>query len=199
VEENLVRHHVAIDRLRARRPQKALPAGALGKQTGYRQRRRSLGRDLRRLGEILLLCLTVAALSLLFVRGYQALLTSSLLSVMRIQVNGCKHLQPETVIQQAGIHPGDNILALDLEGSEVCGWLNSIGVNCALLKYRVPARPGGPRYAAPLQAAQRTIGLVRYHAHEWQIDPQRIGVLGFSAGGHLAAAASTNRHAPKKR
>ena len=87
---------------------------------------------------------------------------------------------------------GYNILALDLEGSEVCGWLNSIGVNCALLKYRVPARPGGPRYAAPLQDAQRAIGLVRYHAREWQIDPQRIGVLGFSAGGHLAAAASTN-------
>jgi cell division protein FtsQ len=113
VEENLVRHHLAIDRLRARRPQKALPAGALGKRTAYR-RRRSLGRDLRRLGEIVLLCLTVAALSLLFVRGYQVLLTSSLLSVMRIQVNGCKHLQPETVIQQAGIQPGDNILALDL-------------------------------------------------------------------------------------
>jgi cell division protein FtsQ len=91
-----------------------MPAGALGKQTGYRRRRRSLGRELRRLGEIFLLCLTVAALSLLFVRGYQVLLASSLLSVTRIQVNGCKHLQPETVIQQAGIHPGDNILALDL-------------------------------------------------------------------------------------
>ncbi len=87
---------------------------------------------------------------------------------------------------------GYNILAMDLEGTEVCGWLNSIGVNCALLKYRVPARPGGPRYAAPLQDAQRAIGLVRYHAREWQLDPQRIGVLGFSAGGHLAAAVSTN-------
>jgi acetyl esterase/lipase len=87
---------------------------------------------------------------------------------------------------------GYSILAMDLEGTEVCGWLNSIGVNCALLKYRVPARPGKPRYAAALQDAQRAIGLVRYHAHDWQIDPQRVGVLGFSAGGHLVAAASTN-------
>ena len=87
---------------------------------------------------------------------------------------------------------GYNILAMDLEGTEVCEWLNSIGVNCAVLKYRVPARPGGPRYAAPLQDAQRAIGMVRSRAEEWGIDPHRIGVLGFSAGGHLAAAASTN-------
>ncbi len=87
---------------------------------------------------------------------------------------------------------GYNILAMDLEGTEVCSWLNSIGVDCALLKYRVPARPGGPRYAAPLQDAQRAVGLVRSRAEQWGIDPHRIGVLGFSAGGHLAAAASTN-------
>lgn len=114
MEENLVRHHVALDRIKTRRPQEAVPAGALGKQTGYRRRRRSLVGHLARLAEVLFLCLTVAALSLLFVRGYQMLLTSPLLSVTRIQVNGGKHLQPETVIQHAGIHPGDNILALDL-------------------------------------------------------------------------------------
>jgi acetyl esterase/lipase len=87
---------------------------------------------------------------------------------------------------------GYNILAMDLEGVEVCTWLNSIGVDCALLKYRVPARPGGPRYLAPLQDAQRAIRLVRSNAGAWNLDPRRIGVLGFSAGGHLAAAASTN-------
>jgi acetyl esterase/lipase len=87
---------------------------------------------------------------------------------------------------------GYNILAMDLEGTEICEWLNTIGVNCAVLKYRVPARPGGPRYAAPLQDAQRAIGMVRSRAEDWGIDPHRIGVLGFSAGGHLAAAASTN-------
>jgi acetyl esterase/lipase len=87
---------------------------------------------------------------------------------------------------------GYRILAMDLEGTEVCQWLNSIGVNAVLLKYRVPQRPGLPRYAAPLQDAQRTIGMVRSHANEWRLDPNRIGVLGFSAGGHLAAALSNN-------
>ena len=87
---------------------------------------------------------------------------------------------------------GYSILALDLEGTEVCEWLNSVGVNCALLKYRVPVRQGRQRYAAPLEDAQRAIGIVRSRAEEWKLDPHRIGVLGFSAGGHLAAVVSTN-------
>ena len=87
---------------------------------------------------------------------------------------------------------GYNILALDLEGSEVCEWFNSIGVTGVLLKYRVPARAGQERYAAPLQDAQRALGLVRHRAKDWNLDPKRIGILGFSAGGHLSAAASTN-------
>jgi acetyl esterase/lipase len=87
---------------------------------------------------------------------------------------------------------GYNILALDLEGTEVCEWLNSLGVNCALVKYRVPVRAGLPRHGPPLQDAQRAVGMVRYRAAEWKLDPKRIGVLGFSAGGHLVAALSTN-------
>ncbi|MDB6171856.1 MAG: Xylanase [Chthoniobacteraceae bacterium] len=87
---------------------------------------------------------------------------------------------------------GYNILAMDLEGTEVCEWLNSIGVTGVLLKYRVPARKGGERYAAPLQDVQRALGLVRSRAKEWNITADRIGVLGFSAGGHLAAALSNN-------
>ncbi|MEO8662739.1 MAG: alpha/beta hydrolase, partial [Bryobacteraceae bacterium] len=87
---------------------------------------------------------------------------------------------------------GYQILALDLEGSEVCQWLNSIGVTAVLVKYRVPRRQGLPYYTAPLQDAQRAVGLTRSHAAEWGIDPRRIGVLGFSAGGHLAAAVSNN-------
>ncbi|MSU20391.1 MAG: alpha/beta hydrolase [Pedosphaera sp.] len=83
-----------------------------------------------------------------------------------------------------------NILALDLEGTEVCEWLNSVGVTGVLLKYRVPKRQGLEKHTAALQDAQRAIGLVRQRAKEWGIDPKRIGVLGFSAGGHLAAAAS---------
>lgn len=87
---------------------------------------------------------------------------------------------------------GYNILALDLEGVEVCEWLNSIGVTGILVKYRVPARPGRPRWAAPLEDAQRALGIVRSRAAELGLKPDHIGVLGFSAGGHLAAAVSTN-------
>lgn len=87
---------------------------------------------------------------------------------------------------------GYNILAWDLEGTEVCDWLNSIGVTGVLLKYRVPARKGQARHAAPLQDAQRALGIVRQRAAEWKLDPKRIGILGFSAGGHLAAVASNN-------
>jgi acetyl esterase/lipase len=87
---------------------------------------------------------------------------------------------------------GYSILAMDLEGTEICEWLTSIGITGVLVKYRVPARAGQSRWAAPLQDAQRALGTVRKRAAELGLDPKRIGVLGFSAGGHLAAAASTN-------
>ncbi len=93
---------------------------------------------------------------------------------------------------------GYQILAIDLEGSEVCDWLTSRGITCVLLKYRVPGGAGTPKSGAypnspmALEDAQRTVGLVRLHAAEWGIDPHRIGVLGFSAGGHLVAAISTH-------
>ena len=91
---------------------------------------------------------------------------------------------------------GYGILAFDLEGSEVCEWLNSIGVNAALVKYRVPAAPGALRYAAPLIDAQHSFEVVRAHAADWHIDAHRIGVIGFSAGGHLAALASNSAFRP---
>jgi acetyl esterase/lipase len=84
------------------------------------------------------------------------------------------------------------ILAMDLEGTEVCEWLNSIGVTGILLKYRVPKRQGLEKHTAALQDAQRAMGLARLNAKSFGFDPQRIGVLGFSAGGHLAAALSCN-------
>jgi len=87
---------------------------------------------------------------------------------------------------------GYNILAMDLEGTEVADWLNSIGVTAIVLKYRVPRRKNLPKHQAPLQDAQRAMSLVRAHAEQWGIDAQRIGILGFSAGGHLSAATSTN-------
>ena len=90
---------------------------------------------------------------------------------------------------------GYYILAYDLEGTEVCSWLNSIGITGILLKYRVPARPGPDRHAAAPQDAQRAMGIVRHRAGEWGIDPSRIGVLGFSAGGHLAASLSNHQGA----
>jgi acetyl esterase/lipase len=92
-------------------------------------------------------------------------------------------------------------LAIDLEGTEVCDWLTSKGITCVLLKYRVPSlpydwrckcRPDG--YVTPtlaLEDVQRTMGLVRSHAAEWHINPHKIGVIGFSAGGYLVAEIST--------
>ncbi len=98
------------------------------------------------------------------------------------------------------IYPGGGywILAMDLEGTEVCDWLCSKGITCVLLKYRVPGNKLYPRSGcypkskAALQDAQRALRLVRFHAAEYQIDPHKIGVLGFSAGGHLVGAMSTN-------
>jgi acetyl esterase/lipase len=93
-------------------------------------------------------------------------------------------------------------LAIDLEGTEVCDWLTSKGITCVLLKYRVPdSGPAWhdeckcnihPKAPTALQDAQRTVGLVRFHAAAWHIDPHKIGVLGFSAGGHMVAAISTH-------
>jgi acetyl esterase/lipase len=100
-----------------------------------------------------------------------------------------KDTQTAVVICPGG---GYSILATNLEGEEVAAWLNSAGVTGIVLKYRVPARKGQPKHLAPLQDAQRAVSLVRSHAREWGIRPDRIGILGFSAGGHLAAAASTN-------
>ena len=97
---------------------------------------------------------------------------------------------------------GYRVLAMDLEGSEICDWLTGQGITCALLKYRVPA--SGPNWdrdcncrdipAVPmaLQDAQRAMGLLRSQAQRWKIDPKRIGVIGFSAGGHVVAGLSTH-------
>ena len=89
-------------------------------------------------------------------------------------------------------------LAIDLEGTEVCDWLTARGITCVLLKYRVtdvgPFPRSGPYPASPmaLEDAQRALGLIRLHASEWHIDSHKIGVLGFSAGGHLVAAVSNH-------
>ena len=97
---------------------------------------------------------------------------------------------------------GFQILAMDLEGTEVCDWLTSRGITCVLLKYRVPSEPyvwkcdcrphNLARSGPSLEDAQRTLRLTRFHAAEWHIDPHKVGVLGFSAGGYLVAEVSTS-------
>ena len=100
---------------------------------------------------------------------------------------------------------GFQILAMDLEGTEVCDWLTAKGITCVLLKYRVPSvpyvwqcncRPHNRSISTPsLQDAQRTLRLVRFHAAQWRIDSHKVGVLGFSAGGYLVAEVSTHFNA----
>ena len=91
---------------------------------------------------------------------------------------------------------GYSILAWDLEGTEVAEWLNSIGVTAVVLKYRVPTRSVDPKWLLPVQDAQRTISVVRSRADDLGVKEDRIGILGFSAGGHTAAktAFATERH-----
>ncbi len=107
-----------------------------------------------------------------------------------------KNTGAAVVVFPGGGYP---VLAMDLEGTETCDWLTSKSLTCILLKYRVPrlarsCRNPGPIRKTPqaLEDAQRTIGLVRFHAAEWHIDPRKIGVIGFSAGGHLVAATSVH-------
>ena len=102
------------------------------------------------------------------------------------------------------VFPGGGyfVLAIDIEGTEVCDWLISKGITCVLLKYRVPKTGPhwdercrcqmNPKAPLALEDAQRTLGLLRYHSGEYHIDPHKIGVLGFSAGGHLVTDISTH-------
>lgn len=87
---------------------------------------------------------------------------------------------------------GYQYLAVDIEGTEVCRWLTDAGLACGLVTYRVPQPSDATRHLLPLQDAQRAIRLVRRHARAWGVDPERVGVLGFSAGAHLAAVLSAH-------
>jgi len=92
------------------------------------------------------------------------------------------------------VFPGGSYirLAWNIEGTEVCDWLNSIGMTCVLVKYRVPEEGHYPENVEDLEDAQQAMRLTRAHASEWKIDSNRIGVIGFSAGAHLAAVLSTH-------
>lgn len=87
---------------------------------------------------------------------------------------------------------GYSILAFDREGTDIARWANSVGISAFVLKYRVPGRPWLAFGEAPLMDAQRALSIVRARAHEFGVDPARIGFMGFSAGGHLTAHVSTS-------
>jgi len=100
------------------------------------------------------------------------------------------HPTPALVVIPGG---GYNRLGVDGEGADVARWMHSLGGAAIILKHRVPRRESGyAKHHQALQDAQRAVGLVRANAKAWNIDPDRIGVLGFSAGGHLAATLSNN-------
>ena len=117
---------------------------------------------------------------------------------MTVYAPGGKNTGASVVVLPGGGFQG---LAMDLEGTEICDWLTSRGVTCVLLKYRVPSipyvwqcdcRPHNRALSTPsLEDVQRTLRLVRAHAAAWRIDPRKVGVIGFSAGGFLVAEAST--------
>ncbi|MDD5521679.1 MAG: alpha/beta hydrolase [Kiritimatiellae bacterium] len=100
--------------------------------------------------------------------------------------------QQTTPITAIVVCPGGGYggLATNHEGHAVGKYLNSIGVACFMLKYRLPKK--GYMHPVPMQDAQRAIRMVRSKAKDWNIDPNRIGIMGFSAGGHLASTAGTH-------
>ena len=96
-------------------------------------------------------------------------------------------IAPTVIVCPGG---GYYIEAIEHEGWEIAKRLNGAGINAAVLKYRLPNRDSDkPLHKAPLQDAQRAIRLLRSHAEQYHLDPSNIGILGFSAGGHLAAMA----------
>jgi len=95
------------------------------------------------------------------------------------------------------VAPGGGYMFLSFahEGTQVCEWLNSLGVTAILLKYRTPTRDEKEAFTLPVEDGQRAFGLVRNHAKEWKLDPKRVGILGFSAGGNLAGHTAWDRGA----
>jgi acetyl esterase/lipase len=103
---------------------------------------------------------------------------------MTVYKAGTKEAAPAVVVCPGG---GYHILAIDLEGTEIAQWLNSVGITAVVLKYRVPNNREGA-----FADGQRAMSLIRHNAKEWNIDPERVGIIGFSAGGNLAGKVSNN-------
>ena len=122
---------------------------------------------------------------------------SDVLRITNVTIPTMTIYSPESKISNGSavlVCPGGgyNILAYEHEGTQVCQWLNELGITAILLKYRVPRRANRPKHEAPLQDAQRAIRLIRANAKKWGVDRKKIGILGFSAGGNLAAMALTS-------
>ena len=98
----------------------------------------------------------------------------------------------EVIVAPGG---GFMFLSYSFEGTQVCEWLNSVGITAVLLKYRTPTRDEKEPFALPVEDAQRALGIVRHRAGDWGIDPKRVGLLGFSAGANLAGHAAWDRGA----
>ena len=122
--------------------------------------------------------------------------TRMITNVTKPSVTVCRPAKEKDTGTAVIICPGGGYWNLywELEGEEVAAWLNSLGVTGVILKYRVPRRPDEPKgepARRPHQDAQRAVSLVRSKAKEWGLHPDRIGIVGFSAGGHLAVATAT--------
>lgn len=97
---------------------------------------------------------------------------------------------PAVIVAPGG---GFMFLSWEHEGTQVCTWLNSLGITAVLLEYRTPTRDEREFFTLPVEDAQRAMGLCRHHAADWGIDPARVGILGFSAGANLAGHAAWDR------
>ena len=97
---------------------------------------------------------------------------------------------PAVIVAPGG---GFMFLSWEHEGTQVCTWLNTLGITAILLEYRTPTRDEPEMFSLPVEDAQRAMGLCRHHASDWGIDPARVGILGFSAGDNLAGHAAWDR------
>ncbi len=127
--------------------------------------------------------------------------TGGILRISKVSIPGYQFFSagdfqaPCVIICPGG---GYSILASSHEGTDVAKYFNSIGVHAVVLKYRIPSSENQvDKKYAPLQDAQQAIYLVRKNAHKWNVDPSKVGIMGFSAGGHLASSLAVHYNDPK--
>lgn len=122
--------------------------------------------------------------------GGQSVLCVENVSSPQIAIYPAKNKSEKNPVMLICPGGGYNILAYDLEGTEVAEWLNTLGFTAVLLKYRVPRREGRLKHEAGLEDVQEAISYIRTNASSLHIDPDKLGIMGFSAGAHLSVMAS---------